>query len=662
MTIETSGINNKQTISVYVAAQGLGLKADEFAKLLSMYKVAKTKNSRGKWAIAIADFNNLKEIVKKQRKFDKTNSAAIDIERKENLRALKKQIRENVNVNVRDRQDFPEKAIIFAGPTNSGKTYHGLEELFYDYEQNPNEVHVYCGPLRLLAFEVYNKMVDRYGAENVGFITGEEAINPDAKLLATTAEMAPDEGGSVLIDEAHWLAEPSRGHIWSRILVSGKYKNFYILTAAEAIDTIKTLTEDAHYTETRTFERKTPIVFKGALNIADAPAKTAIVCFSRKSVYAVARHLEKAGRKAGVLYGGLPLNARKRQIQAYMEGKYDIMVTTDVIGHGINLPIDNVIFAQTEKFDGSQVRELYVWEAAQIAGRAGRFGLSEEGSVYIASGLPWFSKERDIVKKGTLAAAGKIRTDLVVEEAMLAPRLGDLGVSPEGSTAEAAVLLPALGEWQKEADEKLQDRILVPSDLTTLIANLTFALRSVGGHTAPWSRRTNEIYTHEELQGKKDINVLELWQLASGPFDPNLGTIGQVANWLTVPGREDSNKLELFYQDKIAKLVSSVKRVSLKEASAQIERLEEAIRINAELKMAMVMFGVERGEDSYLGHLSKNELTIAEQDINDVIIKILSLGIKNSSIGTCVHCNKPTAPWYKECDDCHAKNKNFPIS
>lgn len=662
MTIETPGIN-KQTISVYVATQGLGLKADEFAQLLNTYKVARTKNSRGKWAIAISDFENLKEVVKKERKFAKSSNAIAEKYKTNSaaLSTLKKSLRENVRVNVRDRNQYPEKAIIFAGPTNSGKTYHGLEELFRDFEANPEEVHVYCGPLRLLAFEVYNKMVDRYGADKVGFITGEEAINPEAKLLATTAEMAPDEGSSILVDEAHWLAEPSRGHIWSRILVSGKFKNFYILTAGEAIDTVKTLTEDAWHSEIRTFERKTPIVFKGSLDITKAPAKTAIVCFSRKSVYAVARHLEQAGRKAGVLYGGLPLNARKRQIQAYMDGKYDIMVTTDVIGHGINLPIDNVIFAQTEKFDGSDVRELYVWEAAQIAGRAGRFGLSDEGSVYLANGLPWFSKERSIVKEGTLAAGGKIKTDLVVETALLAPRLGDLGVDAEGGTAEAAKLIPALGEWQKEADIALSDRILSPSDLSTLIANLSVAIKSIGGHTAPWSTKSNQIYSQEELQGSKNINVLELWQLAAGPYDPALGTISNVANWLTIPGRDESTKLQAFFDDKVGKLIKAVRKLSPREASTQIERLEEAIRINAELKMSMVMFGIERKNDLYLGTLAKATLLDAEQEINDSIIKILSLGIKNSSIGVCIQCGKPTAPWHKECDDCHAKTKNSPI-
>lgn len=663
MTLEKPSVKTS-TISVHLASQGLGLTTEQLNEMLELYKIHRVKNSRGKWAINIEDFNNLKHVVKARQKNQKIaatqNKESSNKQNMAAIRELKDTIRDNVKVDVRDRSEYPEKSIIFAGPTNSGKTYHGLEELFYDYEKNPAEVHVYCGPLRLLAFEVYNKMVDRYGEDKVGFITGEEAINPEAKLLATTAEMAPAEGNSVLIDEAHWLADPTRGHIWSRILVSGKYKNFYILSAAEAIDVIQTLTEDAWYNEVRHFERKTPIVYKGTINVANAPAKTAIVCFSRKSVYAVARHLEQAGRKVGVLYGGLPLKARKRQIQAYMDGKYDIMVTTDVIGHGINLPIDNVIFAQTEKFDGTQVRELYVWEAAQIAGRAGRFGLSEEGSVYLASGLGWFSKEKSIVKDGTLAAAGKIKTDLDVEMALLAPRLGDLGLNLEGGTAEAAKMLPSLYQWQVKANKILEDRVLIPSDLTILSENIATALRSIGGQTAPWNEK--RLLTEDELKSNRNIDILELWQLASGPYDPNLFTISQIANWLTLPERDESHKLQAFYNDRVGKWVELVKRVQPREAATQIERLEEAIRVNAELKMAMVMFGVAKDDDVYLGTLALSKLEDAEAAINDGIIKILTLGIKNSSIGTCVKCGKETAPWYRECDDCHQKTKKHPIS
>jgi len=652
-----------QTISVQNAKQSLGLANEEFGELLKKYGIIKTKNSRGKPSLTITDFIELKNKIRNKVTSDFTDEDTTE-SKSSNFKALKhfkEELESNVRVNVRDRNSSPEKTIIFAGPTNSGKTYHGLEELFADFEANPDEVHVYCGPLRLLAFEVYNKMVEKYGEERVGFITGEEAINPEAKLLATTCEMAPDEGASILVDETHWLAEPNRGHIWSRILISSKFKNFYIISAAEAIDVIQKLTEDAWSSEIRHFERKTPIRFKGGIELKELPNKTAVVCFSRKTVYTVAKQLEKYGKRVGVLYGGLPLKARKRQIQAYLDGKYDIMVTTDVIGHGINLPIDNVVFAQTQKFDGHEVRDLYTWELAQIAGRAGRFGLSQEGSVYLAKGLGWFSNDKDLVKLGTLAAGGKSRTDLIITDALISPRLNDLGLDIEGGNAEAAKILPALDIWKNKANELLKDRILKPSDLATQTENIVVILKSIGAQQAPWSMSGKRLFRESELNAGQQIDLTELWQLASGPYDPNLGTIHYIARWLTSPFRGADTSLKRNFEEKVSRRVNTIAKLSTKEAAAQIEILEEAIRINAELKMAMIMFGVieEGKEERTLGSLRESDLLKSEEKINTIIIKVLTSGIHSSSAGLCIRCGRSAKPWHKECDDCHNSSRSF---
>jgi ATP-dependent RNA helicase SUPV3L1/SUV3 len=654
-----------QTISVQSAKQSLGLTNEDFGELLKKYGITKTKNSKGKASLFITDFIELKKMIRKKTtgKFIENEDVETIESRSANFKALKtfkEELDFNVRVNVRDRNEAPQKAIIFAGPTNSGKTYHGLEELFADFEANPNQVHVYCGPLRLLAFEVYNKMVERYGEERVGFITGEEAINPEAKLLATTCEMAPSEGASILVDETHWLAEPNRGHIWSRILISSKFKHFYIISAAEAIDVIQKLTEDAWHSEIRHFERKTPIIFKGGIDLKDLPNKTAVVCFSRKTVYTVAKQLEKIGKRAGVLYGGLPLKARKRQIQAYLDGKYDIMVTTDVIGHGINLPIDNVVFAQTQKFDGHEVRDLYTWELAQIAGRAGRFGLSQEGGVYLAQGLGWFSNDKDLVKLGTLAAGGKSRTDLIITEALVSPRLNDLGLDIEGSNAEAAKILPALEIWKRKANDLLKDRILKPSDLATQTENIVVILKSIGAQQAPWSVNGKRLFRESELNAGQPIDLTEMWQLASGPFDPNLGTIHYIARWLTSPFRDTDSSLKRNFEEKVSRRVSMISKLPTKEAANQIEILEESIRINAELKMAMVMFGVlnESETERSLGILRESDLLKAEEQINDIIIKVLTAGVQTATAGSCIRCGRTAKPWHKECDGCHQSSRS----
>jgi ATP-dependent RNA helicase SUPV3L1/SUV3 len=655
----TSVPNSKPNIiTVHTATTSLGLKNHEFTELMNKAQVGKVKNSRGKWAISIDDFNALKTIIKLTREEEKANKVSDEVKEenfRKNVAELKAHLRSNIVVDTRRRTSHPAKTMLFVGPTNSGKTYNGLEQLFHDYDNNPDKTHVYCGPLRLLAFEVYNKMVDRYGADKVGFITGEEQINPQAKLLATTAEMAPTEGHSILIDEAHWLAEPSRGHVWTKLLYSTDYTNIYGLTAAEAVPLVEKLTSQAWHSDSQSFTRKTPIVYKGTIDIAKVPNKTAIVCFSRKSVYTVANFLQKKGRKVGILYGDLPLKARKKQIEAYEDGKYDVMVVTDVIGHGINLPIDNVVFTQTEKFDGSTVRPLHIWEGAQIAGRAGRFGLSEEGSVYLGEGLPWLSKDRDLVKTAVLAAAGKAPTDLDVETAIIAPRLNDLGLDINGGAVAASQLLPAIYQWQVIANKTLIDEPLEAATLSVLSKNIMAILHALHIPTAPWNE--GKIFDINDYPSNLNVDINELWQLGSGPYDSALPSLTQIAEWLCSPYREESNRLSSFFNDNVWLWAKSAKTLPAKEAANTIEALEHAIKINAELKMAMVMFGTEKQGTRWLGTLNENRLREAEDIITDAIIKILSIGIKNSSLGVCAKCNKPTAPWFKTCDDCYQKNK-----
>lgn len=645
-------------ISVHSATTSLGLKASEFSELIAQEKVGKVKNSRGKWAINMSDFKILKEKIKLSNEKEVVltpEEKTVLLERK--IVEFKNNLKSHIVVDPKPRSKKLDKSILFVGPTNSGKTYHGLNQLFHDYEQNPDEVHVYCGPLRLLAYEVYNKMGERYGYENVGFITGEEAINPEAKLLATTAEMAPSEGRSILIDEAHWLVEPNRGHVWTRLLYSHQYSNLYALTAAEAVPLIQELTKDAYYSDMQTFTRKTPITYKGTIDVAKVPAKTAIVCFSRKSVYAVASHLQKKGRKVGVLYGGLPLEARKKQIEAYVDGKYDVMVVTDVIGHGINLPIDNVVFTQTDKFDGSDVRALYVWEGAQIAGRAGRFGFSEEGSVYLGEGLDWFAADKDVVRQSVLAAGGKIATDLIIDSALIAPRLSNLGLISDGTSEEVSKLLPAIYQWQTTVPKVIKDEPLSPALLNVLSNNLVSILNNLRIPTAPWSE--GKVFLEKDIPFNDYVNLNEIWQLASGPYDSNLPTINTISDWLVSPFRNESKRLKTFFNEKVYQWALASEKLSLKEASVIIENFETAVQINAELKMAMIMFGISDNNDvRRLGYLTEDMLKEADVKLNKGIVRILMMSIKNTSIGVCENCKRETKPWFKLCDSCFGEFSN----
>jgi ATP-dependent RNA helicase SUPV3L1/SUV3 len=558
-----------------------------------------------------------------------------------------------VVVNVRDRTDAPHAATLYVGPTNSGKTYNALNALYAEYEANPEGVYVYAGPLRMLAYEVYLKMCEKYGEDSVGFITGEEQINPEAPLLATTAEMAPSEGTSLVLDEAHWIIEPARGHNWTNLLVGGKYENLHILTAAEAKDNIKELIDDAYHVEERAFTRKTPISYGGMIIPAAVGRKTAVICFSRKMVYKVAKTLsDNTNLKVGVLYGALPLLAREKQINDFINGEMDIIVTTDVIGHGINLPLDNVVYAETSKFDGQETRELRLWEAAQISGRAGRFGLSKEGRVY-GLDLGWNKVDSALVQRSALAAGGKIGTGLKVNNALIAPRLGDLGITKSDH------LLLAMETWKSKAATLLKERSIAPADLKEPIALLEAVATSLSAPLYPWDTSKDErdygknftfgeakpLYPKGRALTAWNVKLESLWQLTSGPFDSKLPTISIVANWLQ--NNKKDNLIEQFYVEEVANALNSF--------GHNLEVLEKLARIVSELKMIDIIFPYETGLDT-------DQLGLIEHEISTRIIDKLSDEIDRSELGNCKECDATCSPRFSFCDDCYAKTKKWQIA
>jgi ATP-dependent RNA helicase SUPV3L1/SUV3 len=464
---------------------------------------------------------------------------------------------------------------IFTGPTNSGKTFNALKKIFEDYEaSNGKGVFVYAGPLRMLAYEVYEKMVAKYGEENVGFLTGEEQINPTAPLLACTIEMAPKKGTSLIMDETHWMIDEDRGQHWTQMLTNSSYENMYILAAYEALGTVMSLVEDAHHIELISLTRKTPLNYSGTTQLLSIPPKTAVVAFSRKKVYEIAHALAQGGKKVGVLYGSLPLQTRNQQIQRYIKGEYDIMVTTDVIGHGINLPIDNVVFAQTDKYDGNHMRNLHTWELAQIAGRAGRFGLSDEGRVFLLDNSVIqknFYPNEFLLREGVLAGNGSKPTDLVTDYAYVSPQLSELGITTPNE------LLTGLEEWSHIITREYSERHIAPSPLTTL---KTLLCKIAEYYEAPLEASET---------GSWGITLETLWKLISGPFNPKSETILRVAQWLLEPDIHSSYLLEKYVQSKVIPALYEPLKYT-EEVGAELKPLEAALEILGELKMVNIMF------------------------------------------------------------------------
>lgn len=269
--------------------------------------------------------------------------------------------------------------ILHIGPTNCGKTYHALERL--QEAQNG----VYLGPLRLLALEVYEKMKD--AGIPCTMVTGEECIWEDnARIVSSTIEMLEmDRTYDVaVIDEAQMVADEERGHSWTRAILGVQAGEIHVCMSPAAEEVVLHLISLTNSTyEIRKYERMTKLVCENEpFNFPeDVQEGDALIVFNKRSVLDLAGRLEREGIRASVVYGNLPPEIRRRQIHLFTEHKTKVVVSTDAIGMGLNLPVRRIVFIQTEKFDGKNKRPLLVPEIRQIAGRAGRFGMYDTGYV-----------------------------------------------------------------------------------------------------------------------------------------------------------------------------------------------------------------------------------------------------------------------------------------
>src|SRR3712207_6350557 len=316
----------------------------------------------------------------------------------------------------------PEQVVFHLGPTNSGKTYESLQALAATGSG------VYAAPLRQLAHEAYAKLSAQLPEGTVGLSTGEEEIDPFAPIICCTVEKAPPGGEMLVLDEAHWVTDPDRGHHWARLLLTGEYREMHLISAAEAYLVLKPLVSDAGRVEVVDHKRLSRLdVLRAPVRPAGVRPQTLVVAFSRKAVYAAAAELDQhRPGKVGVLYGALPPATRREVIERFTSGELEVLVTTDVIGHGINVPATTVLFAETTKFDGSEMRPLRTWETAQIAGRAGRYGLTGHGTAGVLVGVTGLKPDRGLLEQGAAVARGDAVSDLPRRAPSLRPELEDL--------------------------------------------------------------------------------------------------------------------------------------------------------------------------------------------------------------------------------------------
>ena len=262
----------------------------------------------------------------------------------------------------------PSRVVAVLGPTNTGKTHLAVERML-------GHASGMIGlPLRLLAREIYDRVVAARGERSVALITGEEKIVPPrAHYFVCTVEAMPlnREVEFLAVDEIQLCADPERGHVFTQRLLGarGQFETMF-LGAATMAPLIRRLLPGV---EIATRERLSKLSYAGPKKITRLPRRTAVVAFSAAEVYAIAELIRRQRGGAAVVMGNLSPRTRNAQVALYQSGEVDFLVATDAIGMGLNMDLGHVAFAGLAKFDGKRTRPLHPQEVGQIAGRAGRF-------------------------------------------------------------------------------------------------------------------------------------------------------------------------------------------------------------------------------------------------------------------------------------------------
>lgn len=272
--------------------------------------------------------------------------------------------------------DQKVRYILHIGETNTGKTYQALKSMM------KAESGLYLAPLRLLALEVYDRL-NREGVPCTLKTGEEEKLTVGARHMACTVEMFHEKDfyDVVVIDEAQMIADRDRGFSWYKAITKANAHEVHIVGSVNLKKMILKLLGNAPI-EVHEYTRDIPLqVEKNAFNIANTRKGDALVCFSRKRVLETASRLENNGFSVSMIYGSMPPETRRKQMDRFIDGETEVVVSTDAIGMGLNLPIRRIVFLETEKFDGVKRRRLTSQEVKQIAGRAGRKGIYEQGFV-----------------------------------------------------------------------------------------------------------------------------------------------------------------------------------------------------------------------------------------------------------------------------------------
>ncbi|UTI43146.1 helicase-related protein [Niallia sp. RD1] len=321
-----------------------------------------------------------KEIMEK----DRQRKAQKEAEDREEQRRRKEEEARMIE-DIFGREYYPPtnidvKYVLHTGETNTGKTFQAINRMM---EASSG---LYLAPLRLLALEIYEKL-NQQGIP-CSLKTGEEEkLVLNAQHQSSTVEMFHEKNyyEVIVIDEAQMIADRERGFSWYRAITKANANEVHIIASLHAKNMILQLLGDTNV-EVHEYRRETPLQVENDLfQLSHTRKGDALVCFSRRNVLETASELQRRGWQVSVIYGSMPPEARKKQMERFIKGETKVIVSTDAIGMGLNLPIRRIVFLENDKFDGIRRRMLTSQEVKQIAGRAGRKGIYDIGRVAFTS-------------------------------------------------------------------------------------------------------------------------------------------------------------------------------------------------------------------------------------------------------------------------------------
>jgi ATP-dependent RNA helicase SUPV3L1/SUV3 len=426
--------------------------------------------------------------------------------------------------------------------------------------------------------------------------------------------MAPLSGEVLVLDEVQWADDAERGSAWTRLLLAGEYRHILLLGAVEALPLVQNAFPEA---EIRFFERKAPLDWTGAVSFQSLQPGTVVVAFSRRAVLALAGELNRRQPgKVAVLYGAMPLASRRLEIDRFMNGQAAVCCATDVLGHGVNLPCETLLFAESQKFDGEERRDLHAWEIAQIAGRAGRFGLVERGHVGVLTGIVWANADPELIEAAlhpTVPLPGGHLGYRVVDTARIRPRLEDLPI-------ESPAQLPAaLRGWHTAA-------------LRQWATDGWLSVESIG----PLLVRLDAVQRRLRERGRR-LSLEQVWKLVNAPVDEdNAELLGTLA--LAVAGDRAARPLLQWLLD-----VNRLRDASLEDA-------EQAARTASILRWFALQY-------PDVGGVTLEKAAELEETAARRVSEKLAAEVNDPSVGRCKRCGQSCAPWFALCERCYARGR-----